>query len=55
MQQVVSLQPNKFQFREKRFAPPPLLKRLVLAGHHGKKTGRGFYDWSDPANPKPLF
>ena len=43
------------EFREKRFAPPPLLKRLVLAGHHGKKTGRGFYDYSDSANPKPLF
>jgi 3-hydroxybutyryl-CoA dehydrogenase len=43
------------EFRDKRFAPPPLLKRLVLAGHHGKKTGRGFYDHSDPANPKPLF
>jgi 3-hydroxybutyryl-CoA dehydrogenase len=43
------------EFREKRFAPPPLLKRLVLAGHHGKKTGRGFYDWSDPGNPKALF
>ena len=43
------------EFRETRFAPPPLLKRLVLAGHHGKKTGRGFYDHSDPANPKPLF
>jgi 3-hydroxybutyryl-CoA dehydrogenase len=43
------------EFREKRFAPPPLLKRLVLAGHHGKKTGRGFYDYSDPANPKPVF
>jgi len=43
------------EFREKRFAPPPLLKRLVLAGHHGKKTGRGFYDYSDPANPRPLF
>src|SRR4029077_12348122 len=43
------------EFREKRFAPPPLLKRLVLAGHHGKKPGRGFYDYSDPANPKPLY
>jgi 3-hydroxybutyryl-CoA dehydrogenase len=43
------------EFRDRRFAPPPLLKRLVLAGHHGKKTGRGFYDHSDPANPKPLF
>jgi 3-hydroxybutyryl-CoA dehydrogenase len=43
------------EFRETRFAPPPLLKRLVLAGHHGKKTGRGFYDHTDPANPKPLF
>jgi 3-hydroxybutyryl-CoA dehydrogenase len=43
------------EFRERRFAPPPLLKRLVLAGHHGRKAGRGFYDYSDPANPKPLF
>jgi 3-hydroxybutyryl-CoA dehydrogenase len=43
------------EFREKRFAPPPLLKRLVLAGHHGKKSGRGFYDHSDPANPKALY
>jgi 3-hydroxybutyryl-CoA dehydrogenase len=43
------------EFREKRFAPPPLLKRLVLAGHHGRKTGRGFYDYADPANPKALF
>jgi 3-hydroxybutyryl-CoA dehydrogenase len=43
------------EFREKRFAPPPLLKRLVLAGHHGRKSGRGFYDYTDPSNPKPLF
>jgi 3-hydroxybutyryl-CoA dehydrogenase len=42
------------EFKEKRFASPPLLKRMVLAGWHGKKTGRGFYDYSDPANPKPL-
>ncbi len=43
------------EFRERRFAPPPLLKRMVLAGHHGRKSGRGFYDHSDPANPKPLY
>ena len=42
------------EFREKRFAAPPLLKRMVLAGWHGKKTGRGFYDYGDPANPKPM-
>lgn len=42
------------EFKEKRFAAPPLLKRLVLAGWHGKKSGRGFYDYSDPANPKPM-
>ncbi len=41
------------EFREKRFAPPPLLKRMVLAGWHGRKTGRGFYDYSDPKNPRP--
>lgn len=34
------------EFRETRFAPPPLLKRMVLAGHHGRKSGRGFYDYS---------
>ena len=34
------------EFKEPRFAPPPLLKRMVLAGHHGKKSGRGFYDYS---------
>ena len=33
-------------FREARFAPPPLLKRMVVAGLFGRKSGRGFYDWS---------
>lgn len=42
------------EFKEKRFAAPPLLKRMVLAGWNGKKSGRGFYDYADPANPKPL-
>jgi 3-hydroxybutyryl-CoA dehydrogenase len=42
------------EFKEKRFAAPALLKRMVLAGWHGKKSGRGFYDYADPANPKPM-
>ena len=43
------------EYREQRFAPPPLLRRLVLAGHHGRKTGRGFYDHSvDPPVPSAL-
>ena len=35
------------EYREKRFAPPALLKQMVLAGRLGKKSGRGFYDYSD--------
>ena len=42
------------EFREKRFASPPLLKRMVLAGWNGRKSGRGFYDYTDPQNPKPM-
>jgi 3-hydroxybutyryl-CoA dehydrogenase len=42
------------EFKEKRFAAPPLLKRMVLAGWNGRKAGRGFYDYSDPAKPKPM-
>ncbi len=34
------------EFRETRFAPPPLLKRMVLAGHLGKKSGKGFYEYA---------
>jgi 3-hydroxybutyryl-CoA dehydrogenase len=42
------------EFREKRFASPPLLKRMVLAGRNGRKSGRGFYDYADPAKPKAM-
>jgi 3-hydroxybutyryl-CoA dehydrogenase len=42
------------EFREKRFASPPLLKRMVLAGWNGRKAGRGFYDYTDPAKPKAM-
>jgi 3-hydroxybutyryl-CoA dehydrogenase len=42
------------EFKEKRFAPPALLKRMVLAGWNGRKAGRGFYDYADPKNPKAM-
>jgi 3-hydroxybutyryl-CoA dehydrogenase len=43
------------EFRESRFAPPPLLRRMVTAGLHGRKSGRGFYDYStNPPTPVDL-
>jgi 3-hydroxybutyryl-CoA dehydrogenase len=42
------------EFHERRFASPPLLKRMVLAGWNGKKSGRGFYDYSDPQKPTAM-
>jgi 3-hydroxybutyryl-CoA dehydrogenase len=34
------------EFRQPQFAPPPLLKRMVLAGYMGRKSGRGFYEYA---------
>jgi len=41
------------EYREERYAAPPLLKRLVAMGRYGRKTGAGFYDWT-PTGPVPL-
>jgi 3-hydroxybutyryl-CoA dehydrogenase len=42
-------------YRETRYAPPPLLRRMVVAGLFGRKSGRGFYDYSvDPPVPAEL-
>jgi 3-hydroxybutyryl-CoA dehydrogenase len=42
-------------YREPRYAAPPLLRRMVVAGLHGRKNGRGFYDYSvDPPVPMDL-
>jgi 3-hydroxybutyryl-CoA dehydrogenase len=43
------------QYRDARFAPPPLLRRMVAAGHLGRKNGRGFYDYKvQPPIPMEL-
>ena len=41
------------EYREERYAAPPLLKRLVAMGRYGRKTGAGFYDWT-PTGPVAL-
>jgi 3-hydroxybutyryl-CoA dehydrogenase len=36
------------EFKRPEYAPPPLLKRMVVSGHHGRKSGRGFYEYAPP-------
>jgi 3-hydroxybutyryl-CoA dehydrogenase len=39
------------EFKRPEYAPPPLLKRMVVSGHHGRKSGRGFYQYDPTAAP----
>ncbi|MGD0487282.1 MAG: 3-hydroxyacyl-CoA dehydrogenase family protein [Syntrophorhabdales bacterium] len=41
------------EYRDKRYAPPPILKKMVTMGYLGLKSRKGFYDWSDPKHPVP--
>ncbi len=41
------------EFKRPEYAPPPLLKRMVISGHHGRKSGRGFYEYAPAATGAP--
>jgi 3-hydroxybutyryl-CoA dehydrogenase len=41
------------EFKQAEYAAPPLLKRMVASGHHGRKTGRGFYEYGEPTVTNP--
>ena len=42
------------EYKDSRYAPPPVLKNMVLSGTLGLKSGRGFYNWTDVKNPVPV-
>jgi len=44
------------EFRERRFAAPPVLRKMLAAGWFGQKSGMGFYDYAgDSPQPNPAF
>ncbi len=42
------------EYKDRRYAAPPLLRKMVILGYCGQKSGKGFYDWSDLKSPTPL-